>query len=223
MPGAVNIPAPVIVPQAAPAQPLPERLHVTLVLGEPRPGLVTDELICCAAPNSTLAFCAGEVKLTTTSLVTVAVAVPELPGLATLVARMVTATGEGRICGAVYSPVALIVPTVELPPVMPFTLHVTVVFVVLVTDAVNGCVAPSSTFCVPGATETATAGGGGVTVPPPPPPPHAESRPTSARVTTTHAAWRLALRFLGNWQKARKKSFNLKFPTLYFSEILAQF
>ena len=56
---------------------------------------------CCAAPTSTLAFCAGAVMLTTTSLVTVTVAVPELPGLATLVARIVTVAFGGRIAGAV--------------------------------------------------------------------------------------------------------------------------
>ena len=37
--------------------------------------------------------------LTTTSLVTVTVAVPALPGLDTLLARMVTAAGEGRMAG----------------------------------------------------------------------------------------------------------------------------
>jgi len=38
---------------------------------------------------------------------------------------IVTVAGFGTEAGAVYSPLALIVPTVALPPAMLFTLHVT--------------------------------------------------------------------------------------------------
>jgi len=53
------------------------------------------------------------------------------------------------------------VPTVALPPAIPFTLQVTAVFVVFVTVAVNCCVAPVATEALVGLTLTAT---GGMTV-----------------------------------------------------------
>lgn len=49
--------------------------------------------------------------------------------------------GDGTTAGAVYVPVAEIVPTVELPPTMPLTCHVTVASAALTTVAVNVCVA----------------------------------------------------------------------------------
>jgi hypothetical protein len=55
----------------------------------------------------------------------------------------------------------LIVPTVVLPPAIPFTLHVTAVFVVLLTIAVNVCGSPSSTEAEVGETLTVTLEGGG--------------------------------------------------------------
>jgi hypothetical protein len=61
-------------------------------------------------------------------------------GSATLVAAIVTVAGEGKPAGAVYSPVDEIVPTVEFPPAVPFTVHVTLVFDELVTFAANCCV-----------------------------------------------------------------------------------
>jgi hypothetical protein len=57
----------------------------------------------------------------------------------------VTVGGEGRIPGAVYTPLAEIVPIVGFPPVTAFTFQVTVVFVVPVTPAVNACGSPSRT------------------------------------------------------------------------------
>src|SRR5438046_2577762 len=48
------------------------------------------------------------------------------------------------------------VPTVALPPATPFTVHATAVLLVPVTVAVNGCVSPSRTLVVLGATDTAT-------------------------------------------------------------------
>jgi hypothetical protein len=53
------------------------------------------------------------------------------------------------------------VPTVELPPEMPLTLHVTAVFVVLITVAVKSCVPPTGTDAAAGSTLTAPAGGVG--------------------------------------------------------------
>ena len=56
---------------------------------------------------------------------------------------------------------ALIVPRLELPPAIPFTLQLTAVSVVFVTIAVNGSVFPSRTVPVSGETLTMIAGGGG--------------------------------------------------------------
>jgi len=50
---------------------------------------------------------------------------------------MDTVAGEGTRLGAVYRPVAEMVPTVELPPVTPLTAQVTAVFVVFDTVEVN--------------------------------------------------------------------------------------
>ena len=61
------------------------------------------------------------------------VAEPDLVASACDVATTLTAAGLGRVAGAVYRPVALIVP-LPLPPV---TDHVTAVLVELVTVAVN--------------------------------------------------------------------------------------
>ena len=58
---------------------------------------------------------------------------------ATLVAATVTVP-EGTFVGAVYSPDVEMVPSVEFPPLMPFTVQVTAVFVVPLTVAVNCCV-----------------------------------------------------------------------------------
>jgi hypothetical protein len=55
---------------------------------------------------------------------------------AALVAVTVT-TFEVGTAGEVYSPVELTVPTVVLPPAMPFTDHVTAVLLVPLTAAVN--------------------------------------------------------------------------------------
>lgn len=62
------------------------------------------------------------------------------------------------------------VPTVALPPVTPFTDHVTTVLDVPVTEAVNCCVVPIMTFEEDGATLTVIDGGGGGAELPPPQP-----------------------------------------------------
>jgi len=56
---------------------------------------------------------------------------------AALVAVTVTLDGDGSLLGARYKPPLLTVPSVELPPEMPFTFQVTAVFEVFVTVAVN--------------------------------------------------------------------------------------
>ena len=76
----------------------------------------------------TVAFTAGRM---------VTMADPEGLVSAELVALMVTVAGLGTAAGAVYRPVDVIVPTVELPPRMLFTDHVNVVLFLLTMVAVN--------------------------------------------------------------------------------------
>src|SRR5262245_32010524 len=70
-------------------------------------------------------------------LKTVTVAVAVFVGSPTDVALTVTTAGFGTEFGALYDPDAEIVPTVELPPTIPFTFQVTAVFGVFCTVAVN--------------------------------------------------------------------------------------
>ena len=58
-------------------------------------------------------------------------------------------------------PLVLIVPTVALPPRIPFTLQFTAVFVELLTVAVNVCGSPSSTEAEAGVRLMVTPEGGG--------------------------------------------------------------
>ena len=94
--------------------------------------------------------------------VTVAVALPDFELSAALVAVTVTVAGEGGVGGAVYcavaEPVATIVPTVEFPPAIPFTLQLTAVdgLPVPETLAVNTCTPLVGTLAVAGETVMAT-------------------------------------------------------------------
>lgn len=108
------------------------------------------------------------------SLAIATCAAANLVGSAWLVARISTLVGDGRTAGAVYIPSAVIVPALLFPSATPFTLHVTAVFVVFVTVAVNVWMFPSKTDALAGATctviEGGGGGGGGATGPAPPPP-----------------------------------------------------
>jgi hypothetical protein len=75
------------------------------------------------------------------AVTTVTLELADAVGSAALVALTVTEAGLGAVAGALYSPLVVIVPTVEFPPVTPFTDQVTPVVVVFVTVAVN-CWAP---------------------------------------------------------------------------------
>jgi hypothetical protein len=57
------------------------------------------------------------------------------------------------VIGAVYTPEALIVPTVELPPAMVSTYHVTAVFVAFCTVAVNCVLAATAMLAEVGLSE----------------------------------------------------------------------
>ena len=81
----------------------------------------------CVCPSPTLAE-GGEIEFVAAHVM-VAVALPDFELSAALVAVTVTLAGEGGAGGAVYcavaEPVARIVPMVEFPPAIPFTLQLT--------------------------------------------------------------------------------------------------
>jgi len=82
-----------------------------------------------------------------------ACAVAIFVGSACNTAAIVTASGEGISRGAVYRPVASIVPCVASPPVVPFTCHVTAGLEALATAAVNFFVPKTGTKAVAGVTD----------------------------------------------------------------------
>ena len=92
----------------------------------------------------------------------VASALPDFELSAALVAVTVTVGGEGGADGAVYSAVVAlvvaIVPMFELPPAIPFTLHVKPAAGLPVAEmlAVNTCSPPVGMLAGFGATITAT-------------------------------------------------------------------
>lgn len=127
---------------------------------------------------------------TVMSLAIVSCAVADFVESAWLVAATVTVVGEGRSAGAVYTPSAVIVPAEALPAGMPFTLQITLVFVVFVTVAANVCELPRRIDPLVGVTVTVIVGvgggeGGGSTTDPAAPPqpgsPPAEISRTSSR------------------------------------------
>ena len=67
-------------------------------------------------------------------------------------AVILTLAGDGTLAGAVYTPAALMVPTVALPPATPFTCQVTAVLVVLPSVAARVSVEPVCTLSVDGHT-----------------------------------------------------------------------
>jgi hypothetical protein len=73
-------------------------------------------------------------------------------GCACETAVMVTVDGEGTVSGALYKPVASIVPCVASPPVTPLTCQMTAVLEVLATEAVNFCVPETGTEVLVGVT-----------------------------------------------------------------------
>jgi hypothetical protein len=94
-------------------------------------------------------------------LVTVTEALADFVVSAALIAVTENVAGEGTLPGALYSPLVLMVPNVEFPPVTPFTFHVTDLFVVLVTVAVNCLDFPTRTLALVGEMLMLTGGGGG--------------------------------------------------------------
>jgi hypothetical protein len=70
-----------------------------------------------------------------------------------------TAAGFGTALGARNTPDTLIVPTAELPPVMPFTFQITDVFELFTTTAVNCAVRFTRTVVLVGEIVMPTGGG----------------------------------------------------------------
>jgi hypothetical protein len=135
------------------------------------------EVPVTVAVNCTFAKVNIEGKLgeTATSGPIVALALPVSAGLAAAIAVMETPAGLGIIAGAVYAPMAVIVPVVEFPPATPFTCQVTLVFRLPTTDAWKVCDVPAGTIAAAGVTATVTVGNRMD----PPPPPQAINRPNS--------------------------------------------
>jgi hypothetical protein len=125
---------------------VPLTCHVTAVLVIP----FTAAVHCWVVKMATeMGF---GVTLTETCCAIVTIANEETEEFADETAATETVAGLGMELGAVYSPAALIVPTVELPPAVPLTCHVTVVFVVPVTRAVNCFICPGLTVAEAGVT-----------------------------------------------------------------------
>jgi len=146
----VYSPAVEIVPQAAPLQPLPARLHDTAVFVVP----VTVAVNCICVPAVTRAV-TGE-TLTATGGATVTTAEPDMAGSATEVAITVTCGEVGTLAGAVYKPFAVRVPHDDVPQLAPVNCQVTPVMVVPLTLATNCCCRPTETVAFAGDTDTFT-------------------------------------------------------------------
>jgi hypothetical protein len=117
-----------------------------------------DALNACVSPSPTLAD--GGVMEFVAAHVMVTLALPDFIVSATLVAVTLTVAGDGGAGGAVYTavfaPFGTMVPTVEFPPAIPFTVHVTPVagFPVPFTLAVITCAPPSGRVTGLGVTVT---------------------------------------------------------------------
>ena len=129
--GAVYKPPEVMLPQLDPEQAAPLMLQSTAVLLLP----ATVARNCCWPSIATTAF-VGEMDTTTDGMM-VTIADADFVLSASDVAFTVTCGGCGIAPGAVYKPLALIVPqALPLQP-EPVRLQLTLVFVVPVTVAVN--------------------------------------------------------------------------------------
>jgi hypothetical protein len=119
------------VPQPLPEQPEPLKLHVTTVFVV----LVTVAVNSCVFPATTFAVVGEMLTITGRRIVTVADA--DLVLSAMEVATMVTCAGLGTAPGAVYKPLAEIVPQLTREQPLPLTLQVTLVLDEPPTVAVN--------------------------------------------------------------------------------------
>jgi hypothetical protein len=136
--GAVNRPDGLIVPHVLPAQPIPEIVHTTAVLEEP----VTMALNCFRVLTPIWAL-VGEIEIATTVPdVIVTVADADLVGSESNVAVTATIGGFGPEEGAVYSPLALMLPQAEPLQPLPEMLQINTGLVFPFSAAVNCNFAP---------------------------------------------------------------------------------
>jgi len=132
----------------------PLTCQVTALLGAPFRLAVN----CCVVKIATeIGF---GLTVTATCCAIVIMAEPKSAGFAAETAVTVTVAGLGMELGAVYNPLVLIVPAVELPPVAPFTCQDTAVFVVPVTVSKNCLDWPGLTVADAGVTMTVICGTG---------------------------------------------------------------
>jgi hypothetical protein len=153
--GAVYSPDVDMVPAVAVPPGAPFTDHVTVEFGS----FFTVAANCCAPIPACTFAPAGDTD-TAPAAVIVTVAAPDLVESATDTARTATVAGLGALAGAEYTPAVDIVPTVALPPVMPFTCHVTVFVEPFTTVAEKACVPdPACTIADDGETLTDTTSG----------------------------------------------------------------
>jgi hypothetical protein len=133
-----------IVPQADPAQPVPKMLHE---IAEEGLELGMGIKVATKLEFAPVLMAEGLLTENAKRLVSVIGAVAILDGSAALVAITMTAGEDGRICGAVNSPFALIVPHAGPAQLFPVMLQLTAVLGWPAEDTVatNVCWAPSST------------------------------------------------------------------------------
>ena len=113
-----------------------------------------------SAKAPTAVVCGAILPRTGIGLSSVTVMLAETVESAALTALTVTIFGLGKLFGGVYRPAELIVPVAALPPLMPFTNHVTDVFAEPLTAALNCCEPPIRTFAELGEIDTVMPGGG---------------------------------------------------------------
>jgi hypothetical protein len=119
------------VPQAALVQPAPVNVHVTPLFCA---SFFTVAVTLCVFPLCTDALDgATDTLICATAPIIVTCAVSSAVGWAWEIAVMVTVGGAGTVFGAVYIPVASMVPCAVSPPVIPFTCQVTAVSEVFAT------------------------------------------------------------------------------------------
>jgi hypothetical protein len=129
--------------------------QVTLVFVVPE----TVAVNCCVFPAAKVAVVGETDTLTVTAGWIVTFACANRLVSAMLVAATAAVVKAATDAGAVNNPPVEIVPTLEFPPVTPFTVHVTPVFVLPDTVAVNCCVFPADSVAEVGDTDTLTGNG----------------------------------------------------------------
>ena len=142
------------VPQAVPVHPAPDSVHVTPLFCA---SFCTVAVTFCVLPGCRETVVGDNVtEMAGVVEVIVTCATSKTAGLATATAATVTVAGDGTAAGAVYIPVASMVPCLASPPATPSTCQVTAVLEALETTTVNICVVEILIEAVGGSTETVT-------------------------------------------------------------------